>query len=304
MRFGATFLLVSALSVCCAGLSGAAAVETVVVTGPKNLDQSIRDFVHTYAKPTPLMGKMARWSKGAPLCPDAVGLTPDDNAFIVARIHQVADMVGAPFATKLPCRPNMVVMFTPKPQALLDMVRTEKPNLLGYHTVAQMEDMTKVSHPIQAWYATATRDYNGAVQLDDAQAFDACVDMYGAMRCGAAAKAGNLQDGMQSEMAAVTVVADTNQVAGLQIGALADYIAMLVLSQTQTFETCLPLASIANLMTPDCEGKKAQSLSESDLAYLKALYKIDANALGTLQTSKVSNEMRRTLGEAEAGKKP
>jgi hypothetical protein len=79
---------------------------------------------------------------------------------------------------------------------------------------------------------------------------------------------------------------------------------MLVLSQTQTFETCLPLASIANLMTPDCEGKKAQSLSESDLAYLKALYKIDANALGTLQTSKVSNEMRRTLGEAEAGKKP
>jgi hypothetical protein len=304
MRFGAGLFLVSVLAICCAGLSGASAIETVIVTAPKDVDQAVHDFVHTYAKPTPLMGKMARWSKGAPLCPNAVGLTPDFNSFIIARIRQVADMVGAPLQTKLPCKPNMVVLFTPQPQALLDVVRAQKPVLLGYHSTAQMEAMTRVSHPIQAWYATATRDYNGTLRLDDAQAFDACVAMYGAASCSAASMGTRVFDGMHSEMAAVTVVADANKIAGLQIGALADYIAMLALSQTQTFEACLPLASIANLMTADCEGKKAQSLTESDLAYLKALYKINPDVLGTLQTSEVSNEMRDTISEAAAGKKP
>jgi len=303
MRYGAALFLIAGLLASSAGISPAAAVETVVVTGQKDVDQAVHDFIQTYAKPTPLMGKLARWSKGAPLCPNATGLTAGYNAFIIARIRQVAGMVKAPLQANLSCKPNMAVLFTTRPQALLDVVRAEKPALVGYHSVAQMEAMTKVSHPIQAWYATATRDYDGFLRLDDAQAFDDCVAVYGLMSCSAASMGTRVKDGIHSEIAAVTVVVDMNKIAGLQIGALADYIAMLALSQTQTFESCLPLTSIANLMTADCEGK-VQSLSETDLAYLKALYDIDPDVLGTFQTGEVSREMRDNLRQAAADKKP
>ena len=301
MRFGAALFLVTGLAAVWAG--PAAAVETVVVTGQKDADQAVHDFIQSYAKPTPLMGKMARWSRGAPLCPNATGLTPEFDAFIITRIRQVAELVGAPLQANLFCKPNMAVLFTTKPQAVLDVVRAEKPALVGYHSVAQMEAMTRITHPVQAWYATATRDYNGFLRLDDAQAFDDCVLTYGLMSCSAASMGTRVKDGIHSEIAAVTVVADMTKITGLPIGALADYIAMLALSQTQTFESCLPLASIANLLTANCDANKAQGLTDADLAFLKALYDIDPDVLGNFQTSEVSKEMRDNLAEA-ASKKP
>jgi len=163
--------------------------------------------------------------------------------------------------------------------------------------------MTRVTHPIQAWYATASRDYDGILRLDDMQAFDDCVAVHGLMSCSAASMGTHVKDGIHSEIAAVTVVVDMNTIAGLQIGALADYIAMLALSQTQTFESCLPLASIANLMTADCDGK-AETLTPADLAFLTALYDIDPDVLGTFQTGEVLREMRDRLAEPPTGKAP
>jgi hypothetical protein len=277
-------------------------IDTVTVTGPRDVEKAVNSFVKSYAKPTPLMGKFARWSAGSPLCPKAVGLSTVFNVFVSERIRTVAGMAGAPVQTKAPCTPNMVVLFTPHPQALLDAIRSSHTDLLGYHFVAQEKSLTTVSHPIQAWYATATRDYNGVLQVDDAQAYDDCLAINGGgikalLACSSASMGTRLIDGEHSEMSTVTVVVDNAKIVGLPLGAVADYIAMLALSQTQAFETCQPLASIVNLMTPGCDvSLKPSELSQSDSAYLKALYKVNPDLLGQGQTSGIAHQMETALG--------
>jgi hypothetical protein len=269
-------------------------VETVTTEARKiPPDTVIHDFIKSYAKPAPLMGKFARWSAGSPLCPEATGLTPSINIFVRDRIRAVAGQVGAPLQAKLPCRPNMVVLFTPHPQALLDAIRTSRSDLLGYHFIAQEAAATKVSHPIQAWYATATRDFNGALRPDDIHWIeDHCGDY-----CSYASLGTHIRDGMRSEMSTVTVVVDSGRIAGLQLGAVADYIAMLALSQTSAFETCQPLVSIANLMSPDCAAQKAQELTDTDIAFLKGLYAMDPNVGGEGQPARLAHQMEVSLGK-------
>ena len=58
----------------------------------------------------------------------------------------------------------------------------------------------------------------------------------------------------------------------IDCGALADYAAMLALAQTQSFESCAPVASITSLVSPDCAAKP-DAITGADLAYLQALYR-------------------------------
>jgi hypothetical protein len=263
-------------------------VETVTSTASKSVpEKQIHDFVRTYShQASPVIGKLAQWSRRAPLCPKAVGLSPAFNVFVSDRIRSVAKTVGAPLQTKVTCNPNMVVFFTPHPQALLDTIRHGHPGLLGFHDIAQAESLARVTHPFQAWYATATRNYYGTLMFDSGLTKYIAIPPTGAL----------LDDGLNSEIMAVTVVVDSAKIIGLQLGAVADYISMLALSQTKAFETCQPLASITNLMTPECAASlKSNTLSQYDIAYLTALYRMKPDTIQVAQQSTVADEMKAIL---------
>jgi hypothetical protein len=264
-------------------------IDTVTVEAPKALDEkAVHDFIKSYAHPaSPVIGKLAQWSKHAPLCPIAVGLSPAFDIFVSERIRTVAGTVGAPVQTKVLCTPNMSVLFTSHPQAVLDAIRTSRKDLLGFYYRDKEEAITKVNHPIQAWYATATRDWFGGLKVDTGDT----------VYSGAFPAGGSLLDGFSSEMTTVTVVVDDTKIVGLQLGAVADYIAMLALSQTQAFETCQPLASITNLMTPGCDaGMKSDVLSQNDVAYLTALYRMAPDTVSLGQKSDIAHQMETALG--------
>ena len=61
-----------------------------------------------------------------------VGLKPEFLAFIAARIRAVAQEIGAPVDPAPDCAPNIRIVFTTAPQALLDNVRKKHAGLLGY----------------------------------------------------------------------------------------------------------------------------------------------------------------------------
>src|SRR5262245_16227007 len=91
--------------------------ESVTVTATKSravLDKFARDFV-TPAKRT---GKIARWERR--VCPIVVGQNSNYTRFIAQRVKYVALAVGAPINTAPDCRPNIEIVFTTTPQALLD----------------------------------------------------------------------------------------------------------------------------------------------------------------------------------------
>jgi hypothetical protein len=282
--------------------------ESVTVTGNRVREEVIRDFVKSYAGAAPALGKMAKWVR--PICPVTTGLTQAMNTLVNDRVRAVAGMVGAPVAEKIPCGANIDIVFTRQPQALLDQVRKEHPVLLGFHLTAQAEKIAMVSHPIQAWYTTETEDEHGLRQIDDPQ------DRHGSdmiVPAGANPACPNgctwhlpnartvnvsgsrIADSLRSQFFHVMVVIDLDRISGLEIGSLADNIAVLALTQPQVFDACLTPPSITNLMTAEC-AKKPKALTEMDIAYLRAVYRLDTAKVFSSQKSEIAYQMKKALG--------
>jgi len=280
-------------------------IEGVIVTAPKIPPEKIvHDFVASYTAPSPASGKVARWHGG--VCPRVTGLPVSWNNSIAARVREIALSAGVPKAPEK-CRPNIDIVFTQNPQGLLDEVRAAKPWMLGYHDAAREKDIATVRHAIQSWYMTQTVDANGGVFTDDKlrpegfylqvrtssapvgntfQFPDAHVESWSGSRLG---------DERRSELMYVLVVVDLAKVDGIKLSAVNDDVAMLSLAQTASFEVCQPFASITNLTAPGC-GFKTDMLSAIDLAYLRALYKIDFRDSLIEQRGDLAFEMKKSLG--------
>ena len=287
--------------------------ENVTVTGTKVTDDAISKFVGALTVPTHAADKLARWQHG--VCPLVVGVRPEVGTVIVKKIREVAAEVGAPVNTSDTCPNNIEVIFTTEPQALLDDVRVMHPNLLGYFdNSAQAEKLATMRLPIQSWYITATVDRHGQSQVDGARKGGVTITMIlppagigGPSTTpsfvtldlpdatSAAATDGRLGDGMSSAISNVVIVADTSKLLNHDVYALAGYIAMLALSQVQSPESCQNLPTILNLLVPDC-SRAAGALTATDMAYLRALYKITPTVKVSGQRDEMVYQMNKALG--------
>lgn len=274
--------------------------EGVIVTAPKIPPEKVlHDFVVSYTAPSPASGKVARWHGG--VCPGVAGLPDSWNNSVAARVREVASQAGAPVADAK-CHPNIDIVFTRNPQALLDEVRAKKSWFLGYHDLAREKDLATVRHAIQAWYMTQTVGARGDVYTDDKLHTQGITFMGGKNNSfqfpNAHVESWNgsrLTDDRRSELAHVLVVVDLVKVNGIKLSAVVDDVAMLALAQTKAFEDCQPIPSIANLTTADC-AFKTDSLSPNDQAYLHALYKIQIRASLVQQWGDIAYEMKKSLG--------
>ena len=223
---------------------GAAPVESVTVTGERARDEQIKSFVASRATPTFRLGKVARWEAG--ICPTALGLKPAFLKFITQRIRDTAARVGAPVSNRSSCLPNIEIVFTTAPQALVNNIRERNRVYLGYcASAAQADALAIMSRPIQSWYLTATLDMDNNPHIDSRQDFGFYTT---------AATGSRLHDGLHSGLNHVIIVADPLLIADQEIGALADYIAMLALAEPRSLDDCEPLPTILNLLAPGCAG--------------------------------------------------
>ncbi len=273
-----------------------APTESVTVTGARSR-QVIQGFVQSFAMPTRRAGKLARWEDG--VCPITVGLKPAFAKFVGQRLKAVAAEVGAPVNDRAGCKPNIEIVFTTNPQGLMDNVRRRQAGYLGYHDNSHQADaLAKVIHPIQAWYTTATRDLRGRPMIDSAslQGVGEQSNIEGdssQLEFSASAVTGSrLGDGRRSDLYHVIIVAEPAKLLNHEIGALADYITMLALTQLSSLDTCQELASIVNMLAPGCPRRTA-SLTSSDLAYLRGLYRMSPGRTLRSQEDEVAFQMGR-----------
>jgi len=262
--------------------------ESVTVTGSRN---AYHDFSKTFATPTAVTGKMARWEHR--ICPLVVGQNEHYAAFITQHIKYVALAADAPVNTEASCEPNIEIVFTSTPQALLDTVAKDNPLFLGYFTSeAQKEALAKMTRPIQAWYATETTDIKGRhwADVDRQRGYGNRIGNLAGPANGVADVLNNspgqklegmppfyaslgtrTNDGVHTGFRHILIVIDSTKLAGQDVIPLADYIAMLALTQINSLAACQELPSIVNRLVSDC-GHPADSLTIYDLAYLQGLY--------------------------------
>jgi hypothetical protein len=270
-------------------------------------------FAKSFATPTRLTGKIARWDSG--ICPLTVGQPPQYANFVTRRVKEVAAGVGAPVDAEQSCKPNIEIVFTTTPQALLDNVRQHQAEYLGYaESSTQKDKLATVTRPIQAWYTTLTKDLHGMSTIDSARrrysgATLSCVtclrspfstglnpSVLDLPEATTAVEGSNISGGARSEFFHIIIVVDSNRLAGYQIGPLADYIAMLALAQLKTLDGCQPLPSIVNMLVSSC-SQRATDITENDLAYLRGLYRMSPEKSLLFQQSEIANRMKESLGQ-------
>lgn len=296
------------------------ATESVTVTGSRN---AYHDFSKTFATPTAVTGKIARWEHR--ICPLVVGQNEHYTAFITQHIKYVALAVGAPVNTDASCKPNIEVVFTSTPQALLDSVAEDNSLFLGYFTsTAQKKALATMTRPVQAWYATETTDIKGRHWPDTGSAYvnGNRIGNLAGLANGAGdvlnnapgqkledlppffASLGNrTNDGIHTGFWHVLIVIDSTKLAGQDLVPLSDYISMLALTQINSLGVCQELPSVVNRLAPDCHHP-ADGLTIYDLAYLQGLYHMTTGRGGSgyfsnmaLQWNEIGDMMTDRLEE-------
>ncbi|HKB95950.1 MAG TPA: hypothetical protein VKB94_03815 [Rhizomicrobium sp.] len=291
--------------------SRSAPEENVTVTGFRSREV-LDKFVKSFATPTRMTGKIARWENG--VCPLTVGQSPDVTKFVTQWVKDVAAVVGAPVNANQSCTPNIEIVFTTTPQALLDNIREHETDYLGYaESGPQIEKLATVTRPVQAWYTTQTKDLQGMSRIDSARRRGEGIIMpcFTCLPCAdclgqnsppeylpdatyASVTGNHISDGARSVFYHIIIVADPSKLARYEIGPLADYIAMLALTQLNSLDTCQPLLSIVNMLAPGCE-RKTSGITEYDVAYLRGLYQMSLDRRLPSQQGEIANRMSETL---------
>ena len=283
--------------------SAATALPNVTVTAPRPptaaqlAGPSVPDFISHHAALSVALGQLTRWQTG--VCPLASGLSPGFNAFVTTRIRAIAAAVGAPVAPPGHCKTNIEMLFTTRPQVAMDAIAKSAPVVLGMHYRAQLPKLKEVTHPIQGWYVTATRGYDGSLVLDQTWAHSMWRpgDLLDAGTVPACHLGSHLSTECTSQIINVFIVADTTKVAGYTIGSISDYLAVVALSMAQSLDTCDPLPSILDLMSPGCpSADKPGAITAGDLAFLKALYRTDLKLVPELEKSNIQAQMMSEFG--------
>jgi hypothetical protein len=280
-----------------------ATVSPLTVVAPQREQPKLPELVSKFVESHGVPGRIEQLSRwGAPLCPKTEGLSEPFEHYVNVRLSQVAAFVKVP-VDKHPnrnfaCKTNVLVVFTTKPQELMEDVRRRHPGMLGFHYAAQTERLARFTRPMQAWYITGTRSEGGELIRDSE---------FSSLPGGDTKS--RLTAHLQNQIVGALVVIDANQIVGRQIGGLADNVAMLVLSHTGQTDHCSELPTILDFMVSDCQEKvDVEHLTDYDVAYLKALYAVDPEEYLHAQRSEIATrvmkELKSTLASDEQTTSP
>lgn len=284
--------------------------ESITVTAAKSR-ATVEKFAKAFFTPTKLAEKIARWESG--VCPVTIGQPPGVASLVTDRVKDIAASVGAPVNGNEACTPNIQIVFTTTPQALLDDVRAHDPDYLGYaEGSAARGRLATITRPIQAWYSTETIDLDGRRQVDSSRRMGIEMNNITAFAMPfsmgvnrdpislpyatyAKVTGNHINNGVRSGFNHVLIVVDSSVLAGRGLNPLGDYIAMLALSQLRSLDVCQQLPSIVNMMGPNC-NQAMEGMTTADLAYLRGLYKMDADKDLLRQQNEIADRMQEALG--------
>jgi hypothetical protein len=250
---------------------------------PKVIERQSWNFTQSFAaEPNAERDQLVRWRD--PVCVNVVGLVDAQAAKIKARIEDVAKAVDVPIA-KRDCSANIEIVFTGRPQDLMDVIARERELVLGYYHRHDHDRLKKVTRPIQAWYVTAARNSNGRyIMADPDNGTGGCTIETRQFAC------------PESMYQNAFVVADSNALKGKDVGLLSDYLVMLTLGPPRSLDGCEDLPSVIDaLSSATCPHDKPDGLTPADAAYLTALYKANLEYKASFAETEISHRMAKIL---------
>lgn len=257
--------------------------DEIVVTGTRDREQQVRDFVGAL-KPT-RGGSVPRFVDA--LCPVATGLLPVQRDAIAARLRRVAAAAGIRVAPA-DCAPNMFVIVTPDKRAFIEILARKRPDSFAAMSPGAIARLARSPGPAAAWQLEGPVSAAGVpLQWDDAT---------GTYRNPTTEATGRLKADIRRGFDAAALVVELGALDGLAPAQLADYAAMRLLAKLDPAR--LPPnapATILTVLTAPMGSPVAGSVTTWDLGLLRGLYAAPPDASAASQRGQIAERVMRDL---------
>jgi hypothetical protein len=249
----------------------------ILVVGQRNPGDAARDFVQALALPS-ADKQLARFYE--PVCPYVAGLRDSSDELVVQRMRKVAAAVGMKVA-KEPCKANALLFVVRDKAKLLASWRKSDSPLLGDDmSDGQIMDLIHSAAAATSWQLL---DYRGSDGRTMVRNRIARIGVKGEpLQVGISpdnalendwAPVSRIMNPVQIGLGA-SVLVDAHVAGGADLRQLADFASMQLFAKTRPQARAgQPAPTILTLLDDATTGRPAPlSVTEWDLAYLKALY--------------------------------
>jgi hypothetical protein len=274
-------------------------IETITVEAARARErvvQQVNQFVSAIAVKRSDQS-LANWQREIPICPLVAGLPRGDGEYMLTRLSQIAAAAGAPLAPQH-CKPNLYVIVTSEPDALLKAWHKRDVNLFESgddHGGGEIRQFLGAKLPIRAWYNAEFYEADGRQLLGSGGAgcgLDiASAGALNGQRMNCSATAGRIRFNDVRNLSSAIVLVDATRAKGVSFGQLAAYVSMVGLAEIKISPAVASTPSILQLFS-DSAKPAPTGLTEWDKAFLKGLYHtdhLDQHQILSVKTSMVED---------------
>jgi len=270
-----------------------APVEEVVVTGQR-MEDVVRSFVSDISVSVRGANQLARWDRR--ICPGISGIKAQYARPVLDRMAQRAFEIGLDVGEP-GCKANILILVTPDADAVSQRVVEDNRQILGWHAqrgqVTQgrdgLRDFMASDAPVRWWHVASVTTATGASAGDSHTGDASSVRVENVSR---------IHRDTRIDFNGAFIIVDANRIAGLPLGALADYLSMVALAQLSPETDTSAFPTILNMFNGVAGGQPAHAtLTDWDLAYLRGLYVAKRDLTAESQRGDIVNTMVRSLAK-------
>jgi len=246
----------------------------------RQISKFVAGAVFTY-----MNDSLERWN--TPICPLVAGLPKERGEFVLARVSEIARDAHAPLGPEH-CRPNLYVVVSDNPDDLLKKWSKRDINLFNTcNGMGYVRQFMRSRQPIRAYY-NARFSSEGADHGADLLELEGLRFDFSANGCMASGGMDTrLRYGAVQKLTSVIVVVDSRQTTNINMGQLADYVAMVGLAQIRLEANTGTAPTILGLFRDT--QQQPPGLSPWDQAFLRSLYTTDQAS--TLEVTMIKRHM-------------
>lgn len=278
--------------------SGASDGQEIVVQGDRD-QREVRKKARQFLDAVEIGRRdlqAARWEKR--ICPMVLGQDGEVAEAILSRIRAVAEQVGARVAPA-DCDPNLSVVFVFDGPDFVSEVHRKAHRRLKEVPRRKRDFVFESDAPVRWWYTTELKGSGGRPLLDAQPAFIQCDGDAGSCTGGDVLpsgpdtkivglySSGRIVSQIERHIHTATVVVDLNKAAGTNVHSLADYIALVSLSEIWPEGGSSPVDTILTLFDEEEDVSSGfRALSRWDQKFLCALYKMPLSRRARVQKAR------------------
>lgn len=241
---------------------------------------------------------LGRWE--APVCPEILNLEGEKPAIILRIIRARAAQAGAPVGGD-GCRPNVSIVMTADGSATAtDFVdfapkafRISPSRTQGSR--AELRRFKESDAPIRWWHTSGLYDTRHRAFISTSGSTPSVVNTDGHVY---------FNQNRRQAFLSVLIIVDVSRLRSVDLGALADYLAFVMLAEVEPPPARPSFPSILNLRQ---DGAGVDALTTWDTGYLRGLYAADVRVSGSgtaVETGYQQSEIARSVLNSVRGESP